>query len=113
MICGTEVPMDVAAVQRSATFSNWSSEDEEYLAGFWKILGSLSAEELCKFAIFVSSSSRMPPGGWKDFSMKVQRNGDGDDRMPTAYTCFNMLLLPRYSSVDVIKTKLLKAIEET
>lgn len=113
IICGTEVPLDVAAVQRSAVLNGWPPEDEKYLAGFWKILGSLSAEDLRKFTVFVSSSSRMPPGGWQDFSLQVQRNGDGDDRMPTAYTCFNLLLLPRYSSVDVMKTKLRKAIEET
>lgn len=32
-------------------------------------------------------------------------------RLPTAHTCFNVLLLPEYSSQQKLKEKLLKAIQ--
>ena len=31
-------------------------------------------------------------------------------RLPTAHTCFNVLLLPKYSSVEKLRERLLKAI---
>lgn len=45
--------------------------------------------------------------------VQVQKNGDGDDRLPTAYTCFHLLLLPKYTSPDVLRQRLLQAISET
>ncbi|CAM1297631.1 Uncharacterised protein g1881 [Pycnogonum litorale] len=35
----------------------------------------------------------------------------GDDYMPVAHTCFNLLDLPRYTSDERLKTKILQAIE--
>ena len=45
--------------------------------------------------------------------MQVQKNGSGDERLPTAYTCFHLLLLPLYSSHEVLREKLLQAVSET
>jgi ubiquitin-protein ligase E3 A len=42
----------------------------------------------------------------------VSRNGDDDSRLPSAHTCFNHLLLPDYSSIDVMRQKLRYAIEQ-
>ena len=39
------------------------------------------------------------------------KNGvEPEDRLPTAFTCFNLLLLPQYESKEKLKRKLLKAI---
>lgn len=113
IICGSEQPMDIAAVRRKATTNGWEAEDASYLKAFWEVVESFSEEERHRFAVFVSSSARTPLKGWGDFQLQVQRNGQGDDRLPTAYTCFNLLLLPLYSSTEVLRTRLLHAIKET
>jgi ubiquitin-protein ligase E3 A len=41
----------------------------------------------------------------------VQRHGGDSDRLPCASTCYNILLLPEYSSKDRLREKLLKAID--
>ncbi|KAJ8914588.1 hypothetical protein NQ315_017293 [Exocentrus adspersus] len=41
---------------------------------------------------------------------KVTKNGPDSDRLPTAHTCFNVLLLPEYSSKEKLKDRLVKAI---
>ncbi|CAE8594212.1 unnamed protein product, partial [Polarella glacialis] len=89
------------------------AEDAEYVSDFWQVLEQMTDEERRGFAIFVSACGRMPPQGWQDFELKVQKNGDGDARLPTAYTCFNLLLLPRYSSREVLLQRLLAAVRET
>ena len=37
----------------------------------------------------------------------------GDERLPQAATCFNQLMLPPYSTLDMMRSKLELAISET
>jgi ubiquitin-protein ligase E3 A len=41
----------------------------------------------------------------------VIRAGVDCELLPTAYTCFNLLLLPDFSSKEKLKRKLLRALE--
>jgi hypothetical protein len=43
--------------------------------------------------------------------MCSQRAGPDSDKLPTAHTCFNALLLPDYSSRAKLHSKLLTAIQ--
>eukprot|EP00931_Biecheleriopsis_adriatica_P058846 TRINITY_DN35111_c0_g1_i1.p1 TRINITY_DN35111_c0_g1~~TRINITY_DN35111_c0_g1_i1.p1 ORF type:complete len:821 (-),score=120.58 TRINITY_DN35111_c0_g1_i1:5-2467(-) len=111
---GIEEPVDLAAIRGRAKEVGWSGLDEElYIEQFWSIVMSFSEDQQRKFVVFVSSSARAPMKGWSDFGLQVQKNGAGDERMPTAYTCFHLLLLPYYSSHDLLRARLLQAIEET
>lgn len=40
----------------------------------------------------------------------IARHGPDCDRLPTSHTCFNILLLPEYSSREKLEERLLKAI---
>lgn len=42
--------------------------------------------------------------------MVIARNGSDSDRLPTSHTCYNVLLLPEYSSKEKLEDRLLKAI---
>lgn len=110
ILCGFEEPMDVDVVRQSTAMTGFSSEDEER---FWSVLSAFDAAQRSAFAVFVSACSRRPPEGWQRLQLKVQRNGDGDERLPTAFTCYTLLLLPRYSSAEVLRARLLAAISET
>jgi hypothetical protein len=113
MICGVERPVDAKAIRAGAIIKDWQATDKAYLVSFWEVLYSLRAEELRRFIIFVTACGRTPPRGWQDLSITIQRNGEGDDRLPTAFTCFNLFFLPLYSSKEVMKERLLLAITET
>lgn len=109
MLCGVEEPLDVQQLRLTARMEGF---DEDFKEIFWSVLESLDAEQKRRFVVFVSACGRRPPEGWQHFELQVQRNGDGDDRLPTAYTCF-LLLLPRYSSGELLRHRLLAAITET
>jgi hypothetical protein len=114
ILIGVEEPVDMVAIRRRAQEVGWSSDEEkQYLDSFWRIVTSFNEEQRRKFAVFVSSSARAPLKGWADFGIQVQKNGTGDERMPTAYTCFSLLLLPMYTSEELLHTRLLHAIDET
>ena len=42
----------------------------------------------------------------------VAKNGDSSCRLPSAHTCFNVLLLPEYPDPKILKKNLLLAITE-
>lgn len=111
IVCGGSVPVDVAAIRRGAASEGWSdSEETEYVAAFWDIIESFTESDKMQFIVFVTASDRMPLRGWQDLQLTVQKNGVGDERLPTAHTCFCQLLLPRYSSLMRLRTNLLLAI---
>jgi len=113
ILCGAEAPLDVEALRRGAEVKGWSADDSGYLDGFWEILKGFNSAEQRRFIVFVSSCARMPPQGWQDLSLQVQKHGTSDARLPTAYTCFTLLLLPRYTSADILRVRLHAAIMET
>lgn len=111
IVCGGSVPVDVSAIRRGAAHEGWSrAEEGEYVDSFWEVVGSFSESEKVQFVVFVTASDRVPLRGWQDLQLTVQKNGVGDERLPTAHTCFCQLLLPKYSSLDRLRKNLLLAV---
>eukprot|EP00929_Paragymnodinium_shiwhaense_P073506 TRINITY_DN37477_c0_g1_i1.p1 TRINITY_DN37477_c0_g1~~TRINITY_DN37477_c0_g1_i1.p1 ORF type:complete len:830 (-),score=175.94 TRINITY_DN37477_c0_g1_i1:88-2310(-) len=104
VVCGEEQSVDIPSLQRGAVTEGWSAaDDEQYLRDFWACLAALNETDRRRFLVFVTASDRMPLKGWSSLSLRVRKNGTGDERLPTAFTCFNTLLLPRYSSLEHLK----------
>jgi len=111
IVCGGSVPVDVAAIRRGAAHEGWSLDEEsEYLQDFWDCVAGFPETEKVQFVMFVTASDRVPLRGWQELSLIVQKNGVGDERLPTAHTCFCQLLLPRYSSREKLESNLQLAI---
>lgn len=111
IVCGNSVPVDIDAIRRGATQEGWNKDEEsDYLPLFWAIIQSFTEAQKVQFVIFVTASDRVPLRGWQDLQLTIQKNGVGDDRLPTAHTCFCQLLLPRYTSPELLKSNVLKAI---
>lgn len=77
---------------------------------FWSVVHSLPLEDKRKLLQFATGSDRVPLGGLSKLKLVIARNGPDSDRLPTAHTCFNVLLLPEYSSKEKLKDRLVKAI---
>lgn len=63
----------------------------------WDILTHLSLEDKKAFLKFVTGTDRVPIEGLKSLKFTVQKHGN-NDQLPTAQTCFNVLLLPNYNN---------------
>lgn len=76
----------------------------------------LSADEQRQFLLFVTGSPRLPPGGFKSLEPKltiVRREAgenDPDSYLPSVNCCFYYLKLPEYSTKEILKERLLFAI---
>jgi len=111
IVCGGSIPVDVSAIRRGATHEGWLPDEEaEYVTSFWDVVDNFSESQKVQFVVFVTASDRVPLRGWQDLQLTVQKNGIGDDRLPTAHTCFCQLLLPRYSSAQKMQESLLLAV---
>ncbi len=54
---------------------------------------------------------RAPVEGLSGLKLTIQRGSPDTDRLPTSHTCFNVLLLPEYSSKEKLRSRLMTAIE--
>lgn len=67
---------------------------------------------LCFFlAVFLTGSDRIPILGMKCLKLVIQPTGGGEDYLPVAHTCFNLLDLPKYTDKETLKSKLIQAID--
>ncbi|KAK1443133.1 hypothetical protein BgAZ_200090 [Babesia gibsoni] len=80
------------------------------------VLATFDNAKLQMFLRFVSGRSRLPPtqSEWSlqvEYDISKEREDDGDSRLPTSSTCSFRLLIPRYSSKQIMKERLLYAIK--
>ncbi|XP_067858724.1 probable E3 ubiquitin-protein ligase HERC4 isoform X1 [Heptranchias perlo] len=78
---------------------------------FWEVFHELPVEKKKRFLLFLTGSDRIPILGMKSLKFIIQPTGGGDNYLPVAHTCFNLLDLPKYTDKEILKTKLVKAID--
>lgn len=105
--------LDVDAWFTATTYEDYEPSDAT-VVWFWEVLKEeCTQSQLRKLLEFVTASNRIPINGWKGITFIVQRHGEGDERLPGSSTCYGRLLLPDYSSKEVLKEKLEKAVENS
>ena len=74
---------------------------------FWEIvLEEWSEAERRKLLTFSTGSDRAPVNGLKSLKFYIIKDGEDDDRLPSSHTCFNQLLIPKYSRKEILKARL-------
>ncbi|CEG36584.1 hect e3 ubiquitin [Plasmopara halstedii] len=119
LICGRR-EVDVDLLHQCTEYSEGADEAMPHVQHFWEVLREMTSEERTSFLRFVWARSRMPNSA-KDFPMnfKLQTAQDPgassqpDLYLPHAQTCFFALRLPAYTSKEVLRTKLLYAIQNS
>ncbi|KAI6715158.1 HECT-domain-containing protein [Marssonina coronariae] len=107
--------IDVSELRRATRYTGWDASHRS-IRDFWSIVKRYDLEQKRKLLEFVTASDRVPVGGMRNLHFTVQRNGinDGDDsHLPSSYTCYGILLLPEYSTKDVLRQKLAMALENS
>jgi len=97
IVCG-EQDLDFSQLRRNAHYDGFT-EDMPYIEAFWRLLLQFDAVQKKRFLSFVTGSDLAPVGGLQELQLVIQRNGgEPTERLPTAHTCFSLLLLPEYDS---------------
>ncbi len=99
------------------TSSSSSCENRDaHVVLFWRVLEDFSNHERRLFLRFAWGRERLPPEEelqreeLKIFPLACK---DADKQLPQAETCFFTLKLPKYSSFEIAREKLLYAIVHT
>ena len=109
----TSQPLNVNQWKATTELEGFLSTDP-LISWFWDILANdFSQPQLRALLAFVTASDRIPVGGWSGVIFIIQRNGDEDGRLPTSQTCYGRLLLPEYSSREVLKGRLEWAVDNS
>eukprot|EP00049_Salpingoeca_infusionum_P012969 m.241177 g.241177 ORF g.241177 m.241177 type:complete len:920 (-) comp15320_c0_seq1:369-3128(-) len=99
-------------LQENATHSGLTRH-RTTLEFLWRALNQFSRDERAKFLQFVTGCSRLPPGGVAALTRPIEiHHADRNGGLPEAHTCFNQLILPRYTTYTELYEKFQLAINE-
>jgi len=112
LICGSPV-LDFEALERVAQYDDGYSRDHPSILFLWQVVHGFTVEMQKKFLFFCTGSDRVPIKGLGNLTFVVSKNGSDEDRLPSAHTCFNHLLLPEYTSVEQTQKQMVKAVNDT
>ncbi|KAL4115725.1 hypothetical protein PRIC2_012731 [Phytophthora ramorum] len=128
-MCGV-AEVDVKLLQANTEYDEELSATDDFIQRFWRVLEGLESEDKRAFLRFVWARSRLPLGSaqfhqkFKIQALASSGTGDSssssgatptsggwmDSQMPKSHTCFFALQLPRYSSDEICREKLLYAV---
>lgn len=61
--------------------------------------------------VFLTGSDRIPIYGMSSLRIVIQSTASGEQYLPVAHTCYNLLDLPKYSSKEILSARLVQAID--
>ncbi|KAJ1720097.1 ubiquitin-protein ligase (E3) [Coemansia erecta] len=122
LLCGDSGRINIDDWRRNTEYEGAyraKRETHPTIVAFWDVVREELTEkqrrELCKFA---TSCERPPLLGFGELnpsfcitSSSSDENGNHDNRLPSASTCVNLLKLPVFSTREILRDKLLQAIE--
>lgn len=92
-----------------------SANDGSYVVQFWEVVSELSDDDKEKLLCFSIGTTSLPSKGFVELNPKfhIVFGAPDEKALPTSHTCFHMLMLPKYSSKELLRQKLLTAVRET
>ena len=112
LICGLP-ELDFGALERVTRYEGGFAEDSLVVQWLWEIMDAYSLEQRKLFLFFATGCDRAPVGGLAQLHFTIQRSGPDTNRLPTSHTCFNILLVPEYSSKEKLQRCLAIAIQNS
>ncbi|OLY82509.1 Ubiquitin-protein ligase E3A [Smittium mucronatum] len=111
LMFGEGSDLDIDEWKSITKYENGYSPKHKTIIHFWEIVEEFSKEEKRNLLRFVTGSSFLPLGGFKNFSFVLLRNGSSDsESLPTSQTCFSRLLIPPIKDKEELRQKLLISI---
>ncbi|KAF2089321.1 hypothetical protein K490DRAFT_36855 [Saccharata proteae CBS 121410] len=117
LIGGTSSSINVADLRRNTQYGGVYVIGDDGLEHpsvqlFWHVMENLSDDEKRAVLKFVTSTPRAPLLGFASLNPRfsIRDAGSDESRLPSTSTCVNLLKLPLYKDENVLKEKLLYAV---
>ena len=113
LICGQRV-LNFEELRDHCIYANGFTPTSEMMTWLWQIiLEEWSDDNRRKWLAFSTGSDRAPVAGLKSLKFYIIQDGEDDERLPSSHTCFNQLLIPKYSTKEILRERLQTAIENS
>ena len=118
-VCGSS-DIDLHLLKKHTMYQVGISQDDRHIQDFWAVLFSLTPEQLTTFIKFACNQERIPKPRDANclpppYPMKIApadaREEAQDNLLIRAETCIFMVKIPRYSSYDIMREKILYSIQ--
>jgi len=109
LACGSQA-LDFHKLQAVAQYGGGYTAQSTVIEWFWQVVHEMSEDDRKKLLKFVTGSDRSPIGGLSKLNFVIQRQGPDSIQLPTSHTCFNVLLLPEYTSRGKLRDRVMTAI---
>ncbi|XP_029986375.1 probable E3 ubiquitin-protein ligase HERC3 [Sphaeramia orbicularis] len=117
VLVGTEVN-DWTKLKQSTVYKGQYSTNHPTILMFWEVFDELTEDQKTALLRFVTGFERVPILNTDNLKMTVGelsdkvQNLDYDQYYPKSFTCYSALELPRYSTKEIMKTKLIEAFSQ-
>ncbi|CAK4257114.1 unnamed protein product [Aphanomyces euteiches] len=113
LVCGRPT-LNLSLLRKKTEYSPDMDMHDTLVERFWRTLARFTSEEQQQFLQFVWGRSRLPFSevDFGSYTFKLVRHmspSNPDDYLPVAHTCFFQLELPNYSTDEIMRAKLLYA----
>jgi len=108
--------IDLDLLRRHTQYRGGCSATDTHILLFWRVLESFNTTERRLFLRFTWGREVLPPEDQlasEELKIFAFPSPDPDSQLPVAETCFFILKLPAYSSLEIARQKLLYAILHT
>ena len=112
IICGTQ-NLDFYELKKGSHCLDGYTEDSQTVKDFWEVILDFNLELKKKFLFFLTGCDRAPIKGLSSLKILIGRQGPDSNKLPSAHTCFNYLLIPDYQNKEKLKERLCLAIENS
>lgn len=118
MLCGDDVEITERDLVKYVKIEHGYEENDIQIHNLFKVISDMDKNEQKLLIKFITGCNRLPYGGIASLNPPLtvaKRVDDGnspDDCLPTVMTCTNYFKLPPYSSIEIMKKKISKAISE-
>jgi len=113
LIRGNDDEPDFHQLEKVTAYEGGYETNHPTIKAFWEVVHAMTLPQKKKLLQFCTGSDRIPIKGLGTIKFIIQQNGGDSEQLPTASTCFNVLLLPNYSTKEKMSTKILTAIENS
>jgi ubiquitin-protein ligase E3 C len=117
LVGGDSSEIDVDDLRRNTVYGGVyvigdDNEEHPSIKLFWRVMKSFTDAQRRDVLKYVTSTPRAPLLGFSQLKPKfsIRDAGRDETRLPSTSTCVNLLKLPQYTSMAVMREKLLYAV---
>ena len=110
IICGSS-NLNFYELQKACIYKDGYNKESLTIKYFWEVVFDFDEEEKRKLLSFITGCDRAPINGLGNLVINITKIGTDINKLPSAHTCFNDLLLPDYKNKELLKKFLLIAID--